>query len=45
MLVDPVANVLPIYDSTAIHAQAAIEWILGLREAQRVEVHETQVAA
>jgi aspartate racemase len=45
MLVDPVANVLPIYDSTAIHAQAAIEWILGLREPQRVESRETQVAA
>ena len=29
MLVDPGANVLPVYDTTAIHAQAAIEWILG----------------
>lgn len=29
MLVDPGANVLPIYDTTAIHAQAAVEWILG----------------
>jgi aspartate racemase len=28
-LVDPGANVLPIYDTTAIHAQAAAEWILG----------------
>jgi aspartate racemase len=39
MLVDPGANVLPIYDTTAIHAQAAVEWILGedaaSREAQR----------
>jgi aspartate racemase len=29
MLVDPVANVLPVYDTTALHAQAAVEWILG----------------
>jgi aspartate racemase len=29
MLVDPGANVLPIYDTTAIHAQAAVEWILA----------------
>jgi aspartate racemase len=29
MLVDPVANVLPIYDTTALHAQAAVEWILN----------------
>jgi aspartate racemase len=29
MLVDPSANVLPVYDTTAIHAQAAVEWILG----------------
>jgi aspartate racemase len=29
MLVDPGANVLPIYDTTAIHAQAAVDWILG----------------
>ena len=28
-LVDPGANVLPIYDTTAIHAAAAVEWILG----------------
>lgn len=28
MLVDPGASVLPIYDTTAIHAQAAVEWIL-----------------
>jgi aspartate racemase len=45
MLVDPVANVLPIYDSTALHAQAAVEWVLGLREAQRIEVRETEAAA
>jgi aspartate racemase len=28
-LVDPGANVLPIYDTTAIHAAAAVEWILA----------------
>jgi aspartate racemase len=27
LLVDPVANVLPVYDTTAIHAKAAVEWI------------------
>ena len=29
LLVDPVANVLPVYDTTAIHARAAVEWIAG----------------
>lgn len=29
MIVDVDANVLPIYDSTRIHAEAAAEWILG----------------
>ena len=29
MLVDPGANVLPIYDTTALHAKAAVDWILG----------------
>ena len=33
MLVDPGANVIPVYDTTAIHAQAAVEWILGDGEA------------
>jgi aspartate racemase len=28
MLVDPVANVLPVYDTTSLHAQAAADWIL-----------------
>jgi aspartate racemase len=27
MLVDPVANVIPVYDTTALHAKAAVEWI------------------
>ena len=29
LIVDTKANILPIYDSTEIHADAAIEWILG----------------
>jgi aspartate racemase len=29
LLVDPNANVLPVYDTTALHAQAAVDWILG----------------
>jgi aspartate racemase len=29
LLVDPVANVLPVYDTTALHAKAAVEWITG----------------
>jgi aspartate racemase len=29
MVVDIDANVLPIYDSTRIHAEKAVEWILG----------------
>lgn len=28
MLVDPIANVLPVYDTTALHSAAAVEWIL-----------------
>jgi aspartate racemase len=29
MIVDTKANVLPIYDSTEIHADAGVDWILG----------------
>lgn len=29
MLVDPDANVLPIYDTTRIHVAVAVDWILG----------------
>jgi aspartate racemase len=29
MLVDTRANIVPIYDSTEIHADAGVEWILG----------------
>ncbi len=39
MLVDPVANVLPVYDTTALHAQAAVDWILA-DEPARVEQKE-----
>ncbi len=28
-LVDPKANVLPIYDTTTLHSQAAVDWILA----------------
>ena len=28
MLVDPGANVLPVYDTTALHSQAAVDWIM-----------------
>lgn len=28
MIVDPGANVLPVYDTTALHARAAVDWIL-----------------
>ena len=45
MLVDPGANVLPVYDTTALHAQAAVEWILGLREAARPEMRLEEQAA
>lgn len=33
MLVDPSAGGLPVYDTTALHSQAGVEWILGQREA------------
>jgi aspartate racemase len=29
MLVDPGASLLPAYDTTALHARAAVDWILG----------------
>lgn len=35
LAVDPRANVLPVYDTTAIHARAAVEWILGRAEEAR----------
>lgn len=35
MAVDTRANVLPVYDTTAIHAARAVEWILGEAEQAR----------
>lgn len=35
LAVDARANVLPVYDTTAIHARRAVEWILGDREEVR----------
>jgi aspartate racemase len=35
LAVDPRANVLPVYDSTAIHARAAAEWMLAEEEQVR----------
>jgi aspartate racemase len=29
MLTDPGANVLPVYDTTALHSRAAVDWILS----------------
>jgi len=40
MLVDPFANVLPVYDTTALHARAAADWILE----EAVTVAEPQAA-
>lgn len=35
LAVDARANVLPVYDTTALHARAAVEWMLDEREAER----------
>lgn len=35
MAVDVRANVLPVYDTTAIHSAAAVEWMLGDEEGAR----------
>ena len=35
LAVDTRANVLPVYDSTAIHARAAVEWMLAEEEQAR----------
>jgi aspartate racemase len=35
LAVDPRANVLPVYDTTAIHARASVDWILGGKEEAR----------
>jgi aspartate racemase len=41
MLVDPIANVLPVYDTTAIHSQAAVDWLLE----EQVEQAQPKLAA
>ena len=35
LAVDTRANILPVYDTTAIHARMAVEWMLGGREEAR----------
>jgi aspartate racemase len=35
LAVDVKANVLPVYDTTAIHARACVEWMLGEQEEAR----------
>ena len=35
LVVDPRANVLPVYDTTALHARAAVEWMLSEEESAR----------
>lgn len=35
LAVDTRANILPVYDTTAIHARMAVEWMLGDREEAR----------
>ena len=42
MLVDPGANVLPVYDTTALHARAAVDWIMaGAAEGVQPELADT----
>ena len=45
MLVDPVANVLPVYDTTALHAQAAVDWILDEEPTAPAEQREPAEAS
>ncbi|HEU0309693.1 MAG TPA: amino acid racemase [Sphingomicrobium sp.] len=35
LVVDTRANVLPVYDTTAIHAHMAVDWMLGVEEQAR----------
>ena len=35
MAVDVRANVIPVYDTTAIHARAAVDWMLADQEPAR----------
>lgn len=47
LLVDPGSSMLPVYDSTALHAQAAVEWIFADDEAstQRIQSARKTAAA
>lgn len=38
LAVDPRANVLPVYDTTALHARMAVEWMLSEQEAAGEEI-------
>lgn len=42
MLVDPDANILPVYDTTRLHARAGVEWIMS--EPEAVETAATAAA-
>ena len=44
LLVDTGANVLPVYDTTALHAQAAVEWILAEPDQAQAEVDAAEPA-
>jgi aspartate racemase len=35
LAVDTRANVIPVYDTTAIHSRAAVEWMLSEKEQAR----------
>jgi hypothetical protein len=43
MLIDPGATVLPVYDITKLHADAAVEWILA-EPAAKPEAREAATA-
>ena len=45
LLVDPNANVLPVYDTTALHARAAVDWILSGDAAAPAAKEPAQAAA
>ena len=44
LLVDSGANVIPVYDTTALHAQAAVEWILADPEQAEAKVEAEEPA-
>ena len=45
MLVDPGANVLPVYDTTALHSRAAVDWILAVDKLPAEAAEESAGAA